>query len=41
MNDRAMILAGRLDIESTPGEGTRIRLQFLPQKVRHAVPEIE
>ena len=41
MNDRAMILAGRLDIASTPGEGTRITLQFLPQKVRQAVPELE
>lgn len=41
MNDRATILAGRLDIASTPGEGTRITLQFLPQKVRHAVPELE
>lgn len=41
MSDRAMILAGQLDIESTPGAGTRIKLQFLPQKVRQAVPELE
>ncbi|HMW24362.1 MAG TPA: histidine kinase [Burkholderiaceae bacterium] len=41
MNDRAMILAGQLDIASTPGQGTRITLQFLPQKVRQAVPELE
>ena len=41
MNDRAMILAGRLDMESTLGAGTRITLQFLPQKVRQAVPELE
>ncbi len=41
MSDRAMILAGRLDIDSMPGSGTRITLQFLPQKVRQAVPEIE
>lgn len=41
MNDRAAILAGRLEIDSQPGAGTRITLQFLPQKVRQAVPELE
>jgi two-component system nitrate/nitrite sensor histidine kinase NarX len=41
MADRAMILAGQLDIASAPGQGTRITLQFLPQKVRQAVPELE
>lgn len=41
MSDRAMILAGRLDIESASGQGTHITLQFLPQKVRQAVPDLE
>jgi|JI10StandDraft_1071094.scaffolds.fasta_scaffold13831_3 two-component system nitrate/nitrite sensor histidine kinase NarX len=41
MSDRAMILAGRLEIESAPGRGTVITLQFLPQKVRQSVHETE
>jgi two-component system nitrate/nitrite sensor histidine kinase NarX len=39
MNDRAQILDGRLDVEAAPGQGTVITLQFLPQKVRQAVPD--
>jgi two-component system nitrate/nitrite sensor histidine kinase NarX len=40
MHDRAQILEGRLEIEAAPGAGATITLQFLPQKVRHAVPEL-
>lgn len=40
MHDRAMILEGRLEIDSAPGAGTVVTLQFLPQKVRQAVPEL-
>lgn len=40
MHDRAQILDGRLEIDSSPGAGTRITLQFLPQKIRQAVPEL-
>ena len=41
MHDRAQILGGRLDVASAPGEGTVVTLQFLPQKVRRAVPVTE
>lgn len=40
MHDRSAILDGRLEVESTPGQGTTIILQFLPQKIRQAVPEL-
>lgn len=40
MHDRAQILEGRLEIDSVPGAGTSVTLQFLPQKVRQAVPEL-
>jgi two-component system nitrate/nitrite sensor histidine kinase NarX len=39
MNDRAMILAGRLEVESAPGQGTVITLLFLPQKARRSTHE--
>jgi two-component system nitrate/nitrite sensor histidine kinase NarX len=39
MNDRASILAGRLDIDSSPGKGTAVTLQFLPAKARQSVQE--
>ncbi len=39
MNDRAMILAGHLDVASAPGKGTVITLQFLPQKSRQSARE--
>lgn len=41
MNDRAMILDGRLDIDSAPGKGTFVTLQFLPQMVRQSLTEPE
>ena len=41
MNDRAMILDGRLDIRSVPGQGTVVTLQFLPQMVRQTFLEPE
>jgi two-component system nitrate/nitrite sensor histidine kinase NarX len=40
MHDRSQILEGRLGIETAPGAGTTITLQFLPQKVRQDIPEI-
>lgn len=40
MHDRSAILDGRLEVESAPGQGTLIILQFLPQKIRQAVPEL-
>ena len=40
MHDRAQILEGRLEVESAPGAGTVITLQFLPLKVRQVVPEL-
>lgn len=40
MHDRSAILDGRLEVESAPGRGTVIILQFLPQKIRQAVPEL-
>jgi two-component system nitrate/nitrite sensor histidine kinase NarX len=40
MHDRAQILDGRLEVESAPGAGTVITLQFLPQKVRQVVTEL-
>jgi len=40
MHDRAQILEGRLEVESAPGAGTAITLQFLPLKVRQVVPEL-
>lgn len=40
MHDRSAILDGRLDVASAPGQGTVITLQFLPQKIRQAVPEL-
>jgi two-component system nitrate/nitrite sensor histidine kinase NarX len=39
MNDRAMILAGRLEVQSAPGQGTVITLQFLPQRARQPLRE--
>ncbi|MEY2633161.1 MAG: histidine kinase [Pseudomonadota bacterium] len=39
MHDRAQILAGRLSLDSAPGQGTRISLHFLPQKVRQSNPD--
>ncbi|MCK6390044.1 MAG: histidine kinase, partial [Azonexus sp.] len=39
MQDRAQILAGHLDIESAPGQGTTITLQFLPQIYRQTDSE--
>ena len=38
MNDRALILDGRLDIETAPGAGTVVTLHFLPQKYRQPSP---
>ncbi|MBS3935936.1 MAG: HAMP domain-containing protein [Sulfuritalea sp.] len=38
LHDRAQILHGRLEIDSAPGAGTVVRLQFLPLKVRQALP---
>lgn len=40
MNDRTQILAGRLDIDSTPGTGTVVTLHFLPQKMRQETAEL-
>ena len=40
MHDRSQILDGRLEIDTAPGTGTVITLQFLPQKVRQAVPDL-
>jgi nitrate/nitrite-specific signal transduction histidine kinase len=40
MHDRAQILDGRLEVESAPGAGTIVTLQFLPLKVRQAAPEL-
>ncbi len=40
MNDRAQILEGRLEVESAPGAGTVVALQFLPLKVRQVVSEL-
>jgi two-component system nitrate/nitrite sensor histidine kinase NarX len=40
MHDRAQILDGRLEVESAPGAGTVVTLQFLPLKVRQASPEL-
>jgi hypothetical protein len=37
MNDRAMILAGRLEVESAPGQGTVITLQFPATKSASAL----
>jgi len=41
MHDRARILDGRLEVTSSPGRGTAVVLQFLPQKVRQEIPELE
>lgn len=40
MHDRSQILDGRLEIDTAPGAGTTISLNFLPQKVRQDVPEL-
>lgn len=40
MHDRSAILDGRLEVESSPGQGTTIILQFLPQKIRQATPDL-
>jgi two-component system nitrate/nitrite sensor histidine kinase NarX len=40
MHDRAQILDGYLEVASSPGQGTLVTLQFLPHKVRQAVPEL-
>jgi two-component system nitrate/nitrite sensor histidine kinase NarX len=40
MHDRAQILDGRLEVESAPGAGTVVTLQFLPLMVRQVVPEL-
>lgn len=40
MHDRAQILDGRLEVESAPGAGTVVTLQFLPLKVRQVVTEL-
>lgn len=40
MHDRSQILDGRMAIDSAPGQGTIVTLQFLPQKVRQAVSEL-
>lgn len=40
MHDRAQILDGHLEVASSPGQGTLVTLQFLPHKVRQAVPEL-
>jgi two-component system nitrate/nitrite sensor histidine kinase NarX len=40
MHDRSQILDGRLEIDTAPGAGTTISLNFLPQKVRQEVPEL-
>lgn len=40
MHDRAQILDGRLEVESAPGVGTIVTLQFLPLKVRQAASEL-
>lgn len=34
MDDRTLSLGGKLDIQSEPGQGTRIEITFLPQKYR-------
>lgn len=39
MSDRAHILGGKLEIESAPGAGTRITLQFPPQKYQTETQE--
>lgn len=36
MHDRTHILAGRLDVVTSPGHGCAITLQFVPQKVRQS-----
>lgn len=36
MHDRAQILEGRLDVETAPGAGTAVILNFLPQKYRQS-----
>jgi two-component system nitrate/nitrite sensor histidine kinase NarX len=36
MHDRAHILGGRLEVDSAPGAGTSVSLNFLPQKYRQA-----
>ena len=38
MRDRALILEGSLEIQSTPDIGTTVTLCFLPQKYHHAKP---
>jgi two-component system nitrate/nitrite sensor histidine kinase NarX len=40
MHDRAQILDGRFEVESAPRAGTVVTLQFLPQRVRQAAPEL-
>jgi len=40
MHDRAQILDGLIEIDSAPGRGTTLRLQFLPQKIRQGVAEL-
>jgi two-component system nitrate/nitrite sensor histidine kinase NarX len=39
MHDRSQILDGRFEIETAPGAGAIVTLQFLPQKVRQVLPE--
>lgn len=36
MNDRALILEGRLEVDTAPGAGTAVILTFLPQKYRQS-----
>ena len=40
MHDRAQILDGHIEVDSSPGQGTVVTLQFLPHKVRQAIPEL-
>jgi two-component system nitrate/nitrite sensor histidine kinase NarX len=39
MHDRSQILDGRFEIETAPGAGAIVTLQFLPQKVRQIIPD--
>ena len=39
MHDRARILGGRIEVDSAPGRGTTITMQFLPHKLRQEIPE--
>lgn len=39
MRDRAHILGGILEVDSMPGQGCRIQLQFTPQHYRQSEPE--